>query len=580
MALRLTIVSSNGPRLGTRSVKEFGPDGGTIGRSLECDWVLPDPKRYLSSRHASIDFRSGSYYVVDTSMNGVYVNDAEQPVGRGKPQRLFNGDRLRIGEYEISVEIDEDPIAPLIEENHIDPVDLAQRVEAPEPTGEEMVDAYEITGVGIEMMLTEDELETLSPPPKSKGAYFEIVDTPASEDGPGRRGSGAAAASRGAKARAALRAEALDVLEATQPALLAPRRPKAAVAAKPGNAAKPTVNPVATSNAGPSAASRPATARSPAEPNASSVQAPAQSRGAAPVSGGAAPAPAAPVPPAAKGPAGQPGAATDSRSADVATAPADAGAPHSAHAPSAQPAPAGQAAPAAHVAPSAQAAQAAPPARPASGAQPAALRARAPDLAPFFRGAGIKASVPPEQVDAFLFSVGQVVRAMIVNLTESLHQLAQQKSTLKLASTGSDEEDDDNPLKLSAGYQETFANLFLRESASQVPPVDAVRDAFEDLQLHQQLVPKAVRSALDAFLARLDPEELEHKFTRGRGNVLLNAANRLKYWDLYKDLYDVVAHHPPGELPLQFLEDFAQAYERELDHAQNASAPAAERQAG
>src|SRR5690606_19831621 len=277
-----------------------------------------------------------------------------------------------------------------------------------------------------------------------------------------------------------------------------------------------------------------------AEPNASSVQAPAQSRGAAPVSGGAAPAPAAPVPPAAKGPAGQPGAATDSRSADVATAPADAGAPHSAHAPSAQPAPAGQAAPAAHVAPSAQAAQAAPPARPASGAQPAALRARAPDLAPFFRGAGIKASVPPEQVDAFLFSVGQVVRAMIVNLTESLHQLAQQKSTLKLASTGSDE-DDDNPLKLSAGYQETFANLFLRESASQVPPVDAVRDAFEDLQLHQQLVPKAVRSALDAFLARLDPEELEHKFTRGRGNVLLNAANRLKYWDLYKDLYDVVA---------------------------------------
>src|SRR5690606_41611139 len=94
MALRLTIVSSNGPRLGTRSVKEFGPNGGTIGRSLECDWALPDSKRYLSSRHASIDFRSGSYYVIDTSMIGVFVNDADQAVGRGKPPRLFEGDRL------------------------------------------------------------------------------------------------------------------------------------------------------------------------------------------------------------------------------------------------------------------------------------------------------------------------------------------------------------------------------------------------------------------------------------------------------------------------------------------------------
>src|SRR5690606_26344285 len=86
MALRLSIVSG---QLGAHGMKEFGPNGGTIGRSLECNWALPDTKRYLSSRHASIDFRSGSYYIIDTSTNGVYVNDAEQPVGRGKPQRLF-----------------------------------------------------------------------------------------------------------------------------------------------------------------------------------------------------------------------------------------------------------------------------------------------------------------------------------------------------------------------------------------------------------------------------------------------------------------------------------------------------------
>ena len=64
MALRLQIISRHRQSLGDRGTKEFGRDGGTIGRSLESDWVLPDGQRYISSRHASIDFRSGSYYIV------------------------------------------------------------------------------------------------------------------------------------------------------------------------------------------------------------------------------------------------------------------------------------------------------------------------------------------------------------------------------------------------------------------------------------------------------------------------------------------------------------------------------------
>ena len=164
MALRLKIAGPLGQRLGERGTMEFGPSGGTIGRSPECSWVLPDAHRYLSSRHASIDFRAGCYYIVDTSTNGVYVNDAEHPVGRGKPQRLFNGDRIRMGEYEMAVEIDDDTIERLIDQHHVEPVPLAQRVEAPSEPTSELVDAYEMTGVGIEMMLTDDELNTLTPP--------------------------------------------------------------------------------------------------------------------------------------------------------------------------------------------------------------------------------------------------------------------------------------------------------------------------------------------------------------------------------------------------------------------------------
>ncbi len=108
MPLRLRIVSKNAKLLGDDAEKEFIARGGTIGRSLHSDWILPDPKRYVSSQHAMIDFQGGSYYVVDTSRNGVYVNESDTPVGRGHPQRLFDGDRIRIGDFQMRVEIEED----------------------------------------------------------------------------------------------------------------------------------------------------------------------------------------------------------------------------------------------------------------------------------------------------------------------------------------------------------------------------------------------------------------------------------------------------------------------------------------
>ena len=47
MALRLRVVSRHHQSLGERGGIEFGHDGGTIGRSLESDWVLPLTKTPL-----------------------------------------------------------------------------------------------------------------------------------------------------------------------------------------------------------------------------------------------------------------------------------------------------------------------------------------------------------------------------------------------------------------------------------------------------------------------------------------------------------------------------------------------------
>jgi type VI secretion system protein len=106
MTLRLSVVSEHGIRLGQNSTKVFGVHGGTIGRAPDNAWILPDPERYLSGKHVRIDFRSGSYVLVDTSSNGTYVNSAQVPLGKYHDYVLKDGDYVRLGEYELLVSID------------------------------------------------------------------------------------------------------------------------------------------------------------------------------------------------------------------------------------------------------------------------------------------------------------------------------------------------------------------------------------------------------------------------------------------------------------------------------------------
>jgi len=106
MALRLRVISEHRLNMGDKMTFVFGVSGGSIGRSSENDWVLPDDMRYVSGRHARIIFHKGRYVLQDTSSNGVYVNDADRPLGNQNPHELKSGDILRIGEYHVQVQID------------------------------------------------------------------------------------------------------------------------------------------------------------------------------------------------------------------------------------------------------------------------------------------------------------------------------------------------------------------------------------------------------------------------------------------------------------------------------------------
>ncbi len=108
MTLRLRVVSDQRRSLGDRSSIVLTADGGTIGRSADNDWVLPDPLRYVSAHHARVQFRNGRFYLQDLSTNGVFVNDEPEPISRRAPQgyEISNGDMIRVGDYQIVAALD------------------------------------------------------------------------------------------------------------------------------------------------------------------------------------------------------------------------------------------------------------------------------------------------------------------------------------------------------------------------------------------------------------------------------------------------------------------------------------------
>lgn len=80
-----------------------------VGRGPDVDWVLPDPDRLLSKRHFAVAFRGGGWQVADTSTNGTYLNTEPDSIGRGAPRSLRDGDRLRLGAYEIEIRLVDQP---------------------------------------------------------------------------------------------------------------------------------------------------------------------------------------------------------------------------------------------------------------------------------------------------------------------------------------------------------------------------------------------------------------------------------------------------------------------------------------
>ncbi|MCQ4309789.1 type VI secretion system-associated FHA domain protein TagH [Pseudomonas stutzeri] len=109
MELVFDMVSAQQFVPGLISSKTFKQAGGIIGRAEDCDWVIPDRKRVLSSRHAEVSYRDGAFFLTDTSSNGIQLKDTGASLEKGRAQRIEHGSVYCLGDFEIRARLIQDP---------------------------------------------------------------------------------------------------------------------------------------------------------------------------------------------------------------------------------------------------------------------------------------------------------------------------------------------------------------------------------------------------------------------------------------------------------------------------------------
>lgn len=483
----------------------------TIGRARENDWVLPDPEQHLSRQHCVIERRGDGFCVVDTSSNGVFVNDETAPLGRGHERSLRDGDRLQLGTYALRVRIEGAPAGARPPERGklFDPTHVPK---APPKEGAGAV--FDHTWIGRRELGPADHriTPTVRPDPR-------FLTPP--EHRPVDLGKIAPDAG----------------LFDTPPAIL-PNEPEPPAIA-PAEPQPPDTASLFDSD-GPGEA--PAQAAPPAsEPEPADMLDPFG------LADRAEP-PAASPPPARQPP---PIAATSAIPPEPAVPPLVP--PMTPPQPVAPPEP---------VAPIAGPEPVAPP-QPAAAATPE--MPVIPDkrlLEAFLAGAGLDpAALSVEDPEAFMREAGARLRDLAEGLVQLLVARASVKNVARVERTMIGR-DHNNPLKYSVTPQEAVLAVLQGRGPGFLPPEAAVRGAFRDIQEHEMALLDAMQAALRALLQRFEPDSFERQLeAENLFSALMAGGRRARCWDAFKERYRQIASEAERAFLGEVGADFSRTYE-------------------
>ncbi|HTW26706.1 MAG TPA: type VI secretion system-associated FHA domain protein TagH [Acetobacteraceae bacterium] len=207
-----------------------------------------------------------------------------------------------------------------------------------------------------------------------------------------------------------------------------------------------------------------------------------------------------------------------------------------------------------------QAARAAPEpaAAPAAAPPPAAPPAAdAGLLAAFLAGAGLPDAAPADPA-ATMHALGMAFRAMVGGLRQAMIARAEIKGEFRIERTVL-RRAGNNPLKFAADDDDALMGLLGFGRRSDMGAAASVADALGDIRAHELAVIAAMRGAVRALLAELDPARLRQET---EAHAVLPGQRKARAWEAYERLYAATLAGLDDRFDDVFGKAFAQAYEQ------------------
>ena len=159
---------------------------------------------------------------------------------------------------------------------------------------------------------------------------------------------------------------------------------------------------------------------------------------------------------------------------------------------------------------------------------------------------------------------GQIFREVVQGMMEVLVARSSLKSEFRMEQTVI-KPVENNPLKFSPGVDEALENLLFNEGKGYLPPVDAVREGFNDIRAHQLSMMAGMRAAFSILMRRFDPVGLSAQYDKTLKRGLLGGiAGKGRYWEMYAGMYEEWTKDPDECFRNLFGSEFSRAYEDQM----------------
>jgi len=555
MSLTLKIISPSTLPQGQSQECVFDELGGTIGRKPHNDFVLVDPERFISSKHASIEYKQGKYYITDTSTNGVFINNSPHALGANNSHELTTGDKINIGDFQFQAIVTEQTAAPSPSSDAWN-----QPPSSPEDSlssfgvnhafaQSETASPTDSFSQGLSSDNTVDPLALLGgdssvSSDQSKPSSVDFGSPTPTQDPFSSPEFGIDnAVDTGAEAEDNFFADSKSEIPPPSP-LNEPFTPPSAIPddwdimgdddllspqdAKPATPTTPEVdNAEVNDDIFAALDSSPISEKQPQSTPTNHI---AESH-------------VSPV--------------ADNHSIDAFLA--DTNIPDSSEATFAT-APPPQTPVAAPVSTKPESIKS----TPSSSPRESVSKTDDDLLQAFFQGAGID----PQKISfadkhALMIKIGLLTRINTEGLMIALRARSTIKSSFRVNKTIIAPVEN-NPLKFLVTADDALATLLSDDRTGYMPAKQAVDEGYNDLQTHQMAMMAGMQGTIRAILDQFDPKILEQSFSRSSGSSFIPGSKKSKNWDQYSEFYQRISDQLIDDFQNLFGEEFAKAYEMQV----------------